>query len=193
MKGEVWKRVAGFETHYMVSSYGRVKSLKKRVYVNNGKCKYSYLRKEYVMKPVKTNVGYPQVTLHKNGCTRLTHIHRLVAEVFIPNPKKTPQVNHKDGNKQNNNVENLEWVTAQENSLHAHRELGIVVWHKHKTGASTPRYRSVVQRTLDGDFVKVWECGMDAVRTGTFDSGSITRCCQGVYKSHKGYKWEYAN
>lgn len=102
---EVWKPVIfrGVETGYKVSNLGRI----------------SGIRKEFIT-PVTDRDGYQIFSLHIDGSTRYNaKIHRVVAEAFIPNPKNKPQVNHKDGNKQNNAVTNLEWVSVAENNLHA--------------------------------------------------------------------------
>jgi hypothetical protein len=94
---EIWKDIAGYEGHYMVSNTGKV---------------YSYKRKK-VLSP--STQGYHQVCLCKNGKVRSFHIHRLVAEAFIPNPENKPEVNHIDHNTDNNYADNLEWVTKFEN------------------------------------------------------------------------------
>jgi hypothetical protein len=100
---EAWKDIEGFEGLYQISNTGRVKSL----------------RKEIILKQHNTPNGYPYIILKVQGIQKNKMIHRLVALTFILNPKNKPEVNHKDGNKQNNHVENLEWVTRQENIEHA--------------------------------------------------------------------------
>mgnify|MGYP002622098599 CR=1 FL=1 len=105
--GEEWRDVEGYEGLYQVSDLGRVRSFHNQ-----------YGR---ILKPIVTSHGYAQVTLAKNGTMRSRHIHMLVAKAFIPNPENKPQVNHIDGNPMNNRLENLEWVTSQENIRHAYR------------------------------------------------------------------------
>jgi hypothetical protein len=105
---EEWRDIPGYED-YQVSSLGRVKSLK--------------YGKEHILKSIIVRSGYLSVNLYANGKARLTSIHRIVAKVFIPNPKRKPEVNHKDGNKKNNILGNLEWVTKSENQKHAYEKL----------------------------------------------------------------------
>jgi hypothetical protein len=102
--------IIGFDGLYEVSEDGVVYSLKRFV---------GYSKQEIILKPEVTKFGYYRVVLCCNGKTHKKSVHRLVAEAFLPNPGDKPQVNHKDGNKLNNNVSNLEWCTASENSRHA--------------------------------------------------------------------------
>lgn len=104
---EVWKDVVGYEGLYQISNTGKVKSLPKWA----GKS----LRKERILKTPPDKDGYIKVVLCKNNKTRFLSVHRLMAEVFIPNPNNFPQINHKDENKQNNNLDNLEWCTCKYN------------------------------------------------------------------------------
>lgn len=111
---EVWKDVVGYEGLYQVSNKGRVKRL-----INfDSKLSYSKKelteRKEKILKEECSN-GYLRVTLTKNKKYKHFKVHRLVAEAFIPNPNNLPQINHKDINRKNNNVSNLEWCTAKYN------------------------------------------------------------------------------
>lgn len=106
---EIWKRINGYE-EYEISNLGRVKSFKRD-------------RKGKIMKP-KFSGEYLAVTLCADGQQERKTIHRLVAEHFIPNPSGLPWVNHKDGNKLNNKITNLEWVTPSENNNHAY-EIGL--------------------------------------------------------------------
>ena len=109
---EFWKDIKGYEGFYQVSNLGRVKSLSRSIYYSKG---YTVYRKGKIKKPSFDKNGYPQIGLCKNGTVITRKIHRLVAEAFIPNPENKPEINHKDENKTNNYVDNLEWVTEKEN------------------------------------------------------------------------------
>lgn len=111
---EIWKDIEGYEGLYQVSNFGRVKSLDRLDSANHklkGKLKSTSIRPN----------GYVNVILYKNSQRKGYSVHRLVAETFIPNPEQKPQVNHKDEDKTNNTVLNLEWATNKENVNHGNR------------------------------------------------------------------------
>lgn len=113
LAGEEWRDVVGYEGFYQVSSHGRVRSVDRIIHnVGHG---YSRKYKGRIKSPSLNTKGYPKVLLSKNGVDNTHKIHRLVAQAFIPNPNRLPQVDHIDGIKTNNHVSNLEWVTNQEN------------------------------------------------------------------------------
>ena len=195
MKKENWKVIKDWE-NYLISDKGKVKSIarKKRGFHHGVEFKSSV--RERILKNIPRKISkyltYMQVGLHKNGKTKVFHVHRLVSKAFIKNPKNKPQVNHIDGNGLNNNINNLEWVTGSENSLHAFRVLGREIWSKGIFGEKASTSKPVLQKTLDGKLVKRWGCGLDAVREGGFESSCISRNCKGQSNSHKGFTWEYA-
>lgn len=115
LKKEIWKDIPGYEGLYQVSNHGRIKSLKKFVKHPTGSVK---ILKSKILRLSKIH-GYEKVELWKNGKNKIFRVHRLVALVFIKNPNNLKEVNHKDGNKTNNHVSNLEWVNARENQTHS--------------------------------------------------------------------------
>ena len=109
MKKEIWKDIEGYEGLYQVSNMGRIKSFQ-----------YDKIKGK-ILKPSLCAFDYLKINLRLNNTPKTEKLHRLVAKAFIPNPENKPQINHKDGNKQNNRVDNLEWCTDRENKQHAVR------------------------------------------------------------------------
>ena len=138
MTKEIWKDIEGYEGYYQISTLGRVKSIERKVDMDftnmnntlNGIGKYSV--KEKILKP--SIKKYSGVCLLKNGKRYWPTIHRLVGLAFIPNQFNKPQINHIDGNKHNNCINNLEWVTISENAKHAYytlnRKSNLINWNK---------------------------------------------------------------
>ena len=112
MEQEIWKDIEGYEGKYQVSNYGNVRSLM----YHNAKG----IKRISLLKPATDNRGYFRCALSKNNILKTYKVHRLVAQAFIPNPNNYPQINHLDGNKKNNNAENLEWCTNSVNQIHAY-------------------------------------------------------------------------
>lgn len=114
---EIWKDIKGYEGLYQVSNFGRIRSLTRQV--ENGKG--LYVRNGQEMKQAYSSTGYKIVALCKDGKRKMFKVHRLVAIAFIDNPLNKKEVNHIDGNIENNLMENLEWVTHRENIIHAYK------------------------------------------------------------------------
>jgi hypothetical protein len=144
---------------------GRVKSLK--------------FDKEKILNIWVNDKGYSQVTLCKNGKPKHFKLHRLVALMFIPNPKNKPEVNHDDGNKENCCVTNLYWATKSENIRHAF-DNGL---NKH--------IKQIKQYDINGNFIKEWNCIMDIQKALNIANSNIVACCKGKYKTAGGYIWRY--
>lgn len=166
---EVWKDIKGYEGVYMVSNWGRVKSLK--------------YGKEKVIKPRKAGIGYLQVVLFKNGKGKSYFVHRLVAQAFIPNPDNLPIINHKDEKPSNNNVDNLEWCNHCYNLTYGSRIKRVL----DKTSKPTYQY------TLDGELIAEYPSTMEVERQLGYSQGNISQCCNGKLKTANGYIWRYAD
>lgn len=111
---EIWKDIPGYEGLYIVSNLGNIKSLSKKISTGNG----WYISKEKILSPGLDNNGYPLVVLAKDRKYTSIRVHRIVATTFL-GVKPKLVCNHKDGNKSNNHICNLEWVTSRENNMHS--------------------------------------------------------------------------
>lgn len=134
MQEEIWKDIKGYDGAYQVSNLGRVRSFYKRV----GSCSYYKGNSPIILRNLLCNPGYYRVSLSKNGIFRQCLVHRLVAEAFIPNEHKYREVNHINGVKTDNYVENLEWCTRQQNAQHAFRTGLSRITDKQKKNAMRP-------------------------------------------------------
>jgi len=174
----IWKNIKGYEGLYQISDEGEVRSL------GNGNSSNS---KERILKPNKDKDGYLYVILYKNGKKKTIKIHRLVAEAFISNPDNLPQVNHKNEDKTDNRLFNLEWCTNRYNSNHGTRNKRI---SEKKTNGKTSK--PVKQFTLDGVFVNKYPSTSEVERKLGFANTNICAACLGKQKTAYGYRWEYA-
>lgn len=182
---EIWKDIKGYENLYQVSNYGNVRSLNHFRSTGKGQC----LQKGKILKPGIQNVGYKFVVLSKNGKTKGFRVHRLVAQTFIENPNNYPCINHKDENKLNNNVDNLEWCTIGYNNVYGTKPI------KYKKTIKKVLGKKINQYDLDGNLINSFDCIMDAERFLNKKRAStpIWTCCKGKTKTAYGYRWEYQN
>lgn len=185
---EVWKDIKGYEEYYQVSNLGKVRSLPRFV---NGKNNSLVFRKGRII------VGgvmkyYKGVLLYKNNIRKTVKIHRLVAEAFLPNPNNLPQVNHKNGDKLDNRVENLEWCSAHENNLHKYKVLGYKgakAWQG-KFGKDHCSSKIILQ-IKDGKIVAEFYGSCEAERKTNICNAHIRDCCKNKRKTAGGYRWQY--
>ncbi len=192
-KPEIWKPVVGYEGLYEVSNQGRLKSL---LFKNRNVTLY---RDKILIN--KNSIWYYQICLSDFN-KKIFLIHRLVAIAFIDNPENKPMVNHKDWNKLNCNVENLEWVTAKENTIHSWKNWLSKSDNNHLKNNHPMKWKlwkynwsskTVNQYTKDWTFIKTWNSTMDIEREIWINSWNISSCCSWRYKSAWWFKWEYTN
>lgn len=178
---EIWKDIAGYEGLYRISNKGNVLSL--NAYGHG------------LIRPLKSrkNVfGYLTVVLRKNKKAKYTGVHILVAKAFIPNPDNKPQVNHLDGNKENNSVDNLEWATCKENINHAiNTGLRGRLTYDVPKGSLNKNSKPILQYDTKGNFIKKWDCQSDAARFYNCDPSRIVNCAKGRDRSCKGFVWRF--
>ena len=169
---EVWKKIAG-NPNYIVSNTGRVR-------------RHTASRD----RSLRDRDGYPAVDLYQNGERKTVRVHRLVAETFIPNPDNKPEVNHIDGNKYNNDVSNLEWVTSRENCRHAW-DNGLIspsYGMRGKTNPNGGRKGKPFRIVETGEvFNTLKECE-EAIGG---NNRHISECLNGIQRTHRGYHFEY--
>lgn len=180
---EIWKDIFEYEGKYQISNYGKVKSVGHIINYKNGR---THKWSEHFLTIGTSKKGYKTVALWKNNKEKRLYVHRLVAEAFIPNPGSKPQINHKDGNKANNHVDNLEWCTPQENGLHRYRVLKKLA----PTGAANKLSKAVIQ-IKRGVQIKTFGSIAEA-ETETHCNG-ISLVCRGIRKTSRGFEWKYKN
>jgi hypothetical protein len=178
----IFTQIKDFEDYY-VSRCGKV--LSTNTYNN---------RKIKILIQNISRYGYSRVGVYLNKKYICKQIHRLVAIAFILNPLNKPEVNHINGIKTDNRVENLEWVTRSENIKHAYTNLNKTVnsFWTGKFGNNHLRSRYVNQYDLQSNFIKTWDCLRSAENKLTIYRGSISQCCRKRQKTAGGFKWKYA-
>lgn len=191
MEEEIWKDVVGYEGIYQVSSIGRFRSLA-RTFIRHNTIILGLVC-DKILKTGKLNSGYENLSLRKEGENRKTFIaHRLVALAFIPNPENKSDVNHKNGIRNDNRVENLEWCTVSDNHKHAYRVLGRIAPGKNKFGSKSHRARPICAiNPATNKIEHIFECAKDAA--GFFNKRSLYMYRYSLAKGHtrSGYAWKY--
>lgn len=172
---EVWRDIDGYEGLYQVSNLGNVRSVDRYTNCGNGSgLKYKQLKKGIMLKPCITNSNYKQVLLCNNGIMKAKKVHRLVAETFIPNPNNLPEVNHKDENKLNNCINNLEWCSSKYNMQYS-------------------QAKKINQYDLQNNFIKQWNCMNDIQRELGIKVQLISRVCNGKQQKTHNYIWRFVD
>ena len=211
------KPVVGYEGCYEVDTCGRIYSLDRVIHVEDNGRTYDKPLKGGIMKQRLHSQGYKIVSLTKNGKTKNVFVHRIVAMAFLPNPDNLPCINHKDEDKTNNFIENLEWCTYQYNNAYGSKPRKHSKWmtgrklsdeHKkaisdalkdhyknhesHMKGSVSPHRKPVIGTDICGMEFS-FESVSDAARyVGDKDGKHISSVCNGRRKKHKGYEWKWA-
>lgn len=145
---------------------------------------------ERILKARAGSHGYLYVNLCSGDCKKTACIHRLVAEAYLPNLENKKCVNHKDGNKLNNFLSNLEWASHSENNKHAYDNGLKIGAGTGKLGAKNPSSKKVAQYSMDGQYIKTFSAQREASRETGILQGNISAACHGIQQSAGGYIWK---
>lgn len=195
---EEWRDVVGYEGLYKISNYGNAKSLNKMVLCRAGKMRM--VKGKIITKRINPVNGYVQYCLCNSGAKEYLYAHRIVATAFISNPLNKTTVNHKDENKLNNIVDNLEWATQSENNaynnLHERRVANTDIRKRtlkiNYQTIATKNKKPIYQCDQQGMIIKKWDGTIDASRALGINNANIWGCMNGVHRIAGGFCWKYA-
>lgn len=186
MTQEIWKDVVGYEGLYQISNMGNVRSID---HITNNR-----FIKGRLLTPRSRQHGYLGIPLYGKGghptrnC-RTFSVHRLVAEAFLPNPENLAEVNHKNENKQDNRLSNLEWISHRDNTCYGNAQEKKRLTNRERHN----KFKPILQYSRSGEFIKRFDCINDANRETGVPAGNIVRCAKGSksYSHAGGYVWRY--
>lgn len=171
---EIFRDIEGYEGSYQVSNLGNIKSLN-----------YKNKNIEHLLSQGINQFGYKFVVLYKDNKQKNFRVHRLVASAFIPNPNNYKIVNHKDGDKQNNSYDNLEWCTYSENLIHAYHT-GLMKPHFINNGKNKKKVKCIETGVI-------YESVIEASKNTGFHFNNISQCCIGKQKQTHGFHFCFVN
>ena len=173
-ENQIWKDVPGYEGLYKVSDQGKVQSV-------------CGIWGKHTINGFEHKSGYMKVALYKDGIKKTFPLHRVVASAFLENPGNKEQVNHKDGNKKNNSVKNLEWCTQEENQRHAFA-IGL---NRGRKGVENANHRAVIQYDKKMNKIADWEYMSKIQEKLGINVSNVCNCCKGKIKSVGGFIFRY--
>lgn len=176
---ERWKDIDGYEGMYQVSDRGRVKSLN-----------YRCTGREGFLSQAVAKIGYPVVVLCKDKIQKMYYVHRLVAKAFLDNPQRKPEVNHIDGNKENNFVENLEWATYAENQRHACKTGLADIESGWKASVEKSRL-AIAKVNQNGNIIKRYPSSAQAAKDNHMSHTTILNYARGLKQCAGGNSWVF--
>lgn len=185
MSNEIWKDVVGFEGLYKISNYGRIIACERKIHRE----KYgSYTIPQKFLKPTYDKDNYLKTAFrNREGERFYFRVHRVVAEAFLPNENNLPEINHKDGVKDNNYVGNLEWCTTKYNINYSYNKLG----RKGQNGGMNRRVQKINPKTLE--VISEYESIREASESVGSKSTAINNCLNGRTKTSFGYIWRFVD
>ena len=184
---EIWQDLKNYEEYYKISNRGKLKR-KARFRYDKIRNRKNYF-KESLVKLSDNGHGYMMVRLYPDY--KPHYVHRLVANNFIPNPLNKKEVNHKNGNKLDNSVNNLERVTPKENMLHLSKVLKTKYNLSGLNKSREKQKKKVCSMDSNGKIIKIFESISEAGRFMKANPSGISGCCQGKNKTCKGLIWKY--
>ena len=183
---EIWKDVKGYEGIYQCSSFGRIKTVERYITEINGKKR---IRKEIIRKQCLCKNGYYYITLNVNMKIKQISVHRIVASTFLPLIMNKNVVNHKNGIKTDNRIENLEWCNKSENELHAYRVLGKI--NIAKGSSNFIKRKKVSQYDLNGNYINTYDSIVIASIETKTNRKKISDVCNGKRFKTNNYIWKH--
>lgn len=186
---EVWKWIDGYKNMYQVSNYGSVRSVDRDVYCEVSPNKLQRIFGK-VLKQGTNKKGYPIVYLSKDGKQKTITVHRLVATAFIENPLSLPQVNHKDGCKTNNYVDNLEWCDNSHNQKHAYAN-GMQPSYEESNGRGRPAKPVAMLDLHTKEVLRTFQTLASVKRETGINQFNVRSVCLGLRNHAGGYDWKF--
>lgn len=184
---EVWKDIKGYEGIYQASNLGRIKSLDR---IKHTKGRYGEMQtkiKGIILKSCANHDNYLEVVLSKNGKSKTRRVNRIIAETFIENPNNYKQVNHINGIKTDNRVDNLEWCNCKDNIHHALKNnlMKPVRGKEHYMAKKVGKYNE------NNQLIEKYDTIVEAGKLNKISNTNIIQCLKGRTKTAGGYKWKY--